>query len=65
MVELGADLIKCFLTDDFQDAVDNLSVPAFTIGAEKLDNDLDVLKKAETSVAQGVRGIIFGRNIFM
>ena len=65
MAELGADLIKCFLTVNFQDVVDNLPVPAFTIGAEKLDNDLDVLKKAADSVTQGARGIIFGRNIFM
>jgi DhnA family fructose-bisphosphate aldolase class Ia len=65
MAELGADLIKCFITHKFREVVDNLPVPAFTIGAEKLDNDLDVLKKAESSVAQGARGIIFGRNIFM
>ncbi len=65
MAELGADLIKCFLTVNFQEVVDNLPVPAFTIGADKLNNDLDVLKKAADSIAQGARGIIFGRNIFM
>ncbi len=65
MVELGADLIKCFYTEDFSEIVSNLPVPAFTIGAEKLANDLDVLKKAADSVAAGARGIIFGRNIFM
>ncbi|MFP4384234.1 MAG: class I fructose-bisphosphate aldolase [Spirochaetia bacterium] len=65
MVELGADLIKCFYTKDFDKIVSNLPVPAFTIGAEKLSNDLDVLKKASDSVASGARGIIFGRNIFM
>ena len=65
MTELGADLIKCFITHKFQEVVDNLPVPAFTIGADKLENDLDVLKKAADSVARGARGIIFGRNIFM
>lgn len=65
MTELGADLIKCFLTVNVKDVVDNLPVPAFTIGAEKLDNDLDILKKAKNSVDQGAKGIIFGRNIFM
>lgn len=65
MAELGADLIKCFYTEDFGDIVANLPVPAFTIGAEKLATDLDVLKKAADSVAAGARGIIFGRNIFM
>lgn len=65
MVELGADLIKCFLTKDFNEVVNNLPVPVFTIGAEKLNSDLEVLKKAEESVKAGSRGIIFGRNIFM
>ena len=37
----------------------------FTIGAEKLNTDLNVLKKAKDSVDQGARDIIFGRNIFM
>ncbi|MCK4516143.1 MAG: hypothetical protein KAU31_12855 [Spirochaetaceae bacterium] len=45
--------------------MENTPVPVFTIGAEKLNTDLDVLKKAHASVGQGARGIIFGRNIFM
>ncbi len=40
-------------------------MPVFTIGAEKLASDIAVLEKAKNSVAQGARGIIFGRNIFM
>jgi len=65
MVELGADMVKCFLTEDFDEIVENTPVPIFTIGAEKLNTDLAVLKKAHDSVSQGARGIIFGRNIFM
>ncbi len=66
MTELGADLIKCFFTGErFHEVVENTPVPVFTIGAEKLDTDLAVLKKARDSVKQGARGIIFGRNIFM
>ncbi len=66
MAELGADLIKCFYTGEgFRDIIDNLPIPAFTIGAEKLDSDIEVLKKAQESVKEGARGIIFGRNIFM
>lgn len=66
MAELGADLIKCFFTGKrFHEVVENTPVPVFTIGAEKLDTNLAVLKKAYESVAQGARGIIFGRNIFM
>lgn len=66
MAELGADLIKTFYTGDkFHEVVENTPVPIFTIGAEKLNTDLAVLKKAQDSVSQGARGIIFGRNIFM
>lgn len=66
MVELGADLVKTFYTgDQFHEVVANTPVPVFTIGAEKLETDLDVLKKTYDSIRQGARGIIFGRNIFM
>ena len=66
MAELGADLIKTFFTGDaFEEVVKNTPVPVFTIGAEKLGSDYDVLKKAADSVSRGARGIIFGRNIFM
>lgn len=66
MAEMGADLIKTFYTGDrFHEVVENTPVPIFTIGAEKLNTDLDVLKKADSSVKQGARGIIFGRNIFL
>ena len=66
MAELGADLIKCFFTGDrFAEIVENTPVPIFTIGADKLNTDLDVLMKAKNSVDHGARGIIFGRNIFM
>lgn len=66
MSELGADMIKTFYTGDkFSEVIENTPVPVFTIGAEKLSNDLDVLKKAKVSIDAGARGIIFGRNIFM
>jgi DhnA family fructose-bisphosphate aldolase class Ia len=66
MTELGADLIKAFYSGSrFHEVVQNVPVPVFTIGAEKLNTDLDVLKKAHESIKQGARGIIFGRNIFM
>lgn len=66
MAELGADLIKTFYTgENFHEVVKNTPVPVFTIGAEKLNTDLDVLIKAQKSIQSGARGIIFGRNIFM
>jgi len=66
MTELGADMVKTFYTGEkFSEVISNTPVPVFTIGAEKLSNDLDVLKKAKVSIDAGARGIIFGRNIFM
>lgn len=66
MAEMGADLIKTFYTGpSFGEVIENTPVPVFTIGADKLNSDLDVLKKAADSVNAGARGIIFGRNIFM
>lgn len=66
MVEMGADLVKTFYTGDcFSEVIHNTPAPVFTIGAEKLNTDLDVLKKAWDSVSRGARGVIFGRNIFM
>lgn len=66
MAELGADLIKTFYTGKrFHEVIENTPVPVFTIGADKLHTDLEVLKKADDSVRAGARGIIFGRNIFM
>lgn len=66
MTELGADMVKTFFTGEkFDEIVKNTPVPVFTIGAERLKSDLDVLIKASDSVKKGARGIIFGRNIFM
>ena len=66
MAEMGADLIKTFYTGPkFSEVIENTPVPVFTIGADKLHTDLEVLKKAADSVNAGARGIIFGRNIFM
>jgi len=66
MAEMGADLIKTFYTGaKFSEVIENTPVPVFTIGADKLHTDLEVLKKAADSVQAGARGIIFGRNIFM
>ena len=66
MTELGADLIKSFFTGDrSSEIVENTPVPLFTNGAEKLNPDIEVLRKAHASVEGGARGIIFGRNIFL
>ena len=65
MAELVADLVKSFYTNKFSEVVMNCPVPVFSIGAEKLNTDIEVLNKACSTVKAGARGIIFGRNIFM
>jgi DhnA family fructose-bisphosphate aldolase class Ia len=65
MAELGADLVKAFFTNRFSEVIKNTPVPVFSIGAEKLNNDIEVLCKAKNTVEAGARGVIFGRNIFM
>jgi len=65
MAELGADMVKIFYTDNFTEIVKNTPVPVFCIGAEKLNTDLEVLKKAYDCINNGAKGIVFGRNIFM
>jgi len=65
MAELGADMVKIFYTENFIEIVKNTPIPVFCIGAEKLNTDLAVLKKAYDCVNAGARGIVFGRNIFM
>ncbi|MDZ7837483.1 MAG: hypothetical protein U5N58_05795 [Actinomycetota bacterium] len=58
--------MKTFLpAEDIDEVVENTPVPILTIGAEKLDTDLEVLAEGYISVKKGARGIIFGRNIFM
>jgi DhnA family fructose-bisphosphate aldolase class Ia len=65
MAELGADLVKAFFTNKFSEIIKNTPVPVFSIGAEKLNTDIEVLYKAYNTVSAGAKGIIFGRNIFM
>jgi DhnA family fructose-bisphosphate aldolase class Ia len=65
MAELGADLVKIFFTENFEDVVKNTPVPVFSIGAEKLKTNFEVLEKAYNTIKSGGKGIIFGRNIFM
>jgi DhnA family fructose-bisphosphate aldolase class Ia len=64
-VELGADIIKADPTDavvDYHRVVEIARVPVLVRGGGKA-NDLEVLKRTETLMKQGVAGIVYGRNI--
>lgn len=62
LAELGADLIKTFHTHAFPEVVAGCPVPIFALGAAKLPTPLDALRLAEHEVADGARGVVFGRN---
>jgi len=66
-VELGADLIKGPYVADREaltTLVQQTPMPIVLLGGPRLDRARDVLDIAEGAMACGVRGIVFGRNVF-
>lgn len=65
-VELGADIIKADPCDDVSEyhRVVQIAggIPVLVRGGGKAD-DLEVLRRTETLMQQGVNGIVYGRNI--
>lgn len=62
LAELGADMIKSFHTHQFKEVVAGCPVPIFALGAAKLPTPLDALRLAQSEVADGAQGVVFGRN---
>jgi len=60
--ELGADVIKAFYTDRFDAVVANCPVPVILAGGPK---EKDIYDVAVAAVNDGVKGLAFGRNLFM
>jgi len=62
--ELGADAIKTFYTGDrFPEVVKGVPIPVLTLGADKLETEVQALELAERSVRDGAKGVVFGRNV--
>jgi len=64
-VELGADIIKADPTDDvsvYHEVVRIARVPVLVRGGGKA-TDEEILKRTEGLIAQGVAGIVYGRNV--
>lgn len=59
--ELGADVIKAFYTERFDEVVKNCPVPVILAGGPK---ERDISDVAKAAVADGVSGFAFGRNLF-
>lgn len=62
VAELGADLIKTFHTERFAETVASCPLPILGLGASKLPTQLDALRLAQRIVADGGKGVVFGRN---
>ncbi len=62
IVELGADMVKTFYTHRFKEVTESCPVPVFGLGAEKTPTQLDALNLARSEIAEGAKGVVFGRN---
>jgi len=65
-IEMGADIIKADPTtnpEDFHRVVEAARVPVLARGGGKEDLRI-VLEKSATLIAQGAKGLVYGRNIY-
>ncbi len=64
MAELGANVVKCYYTEEEFDTVTSCCpVPIVIAGGKKLP-ELDALKMCYNAIQQGASGVDMGRNIF-
>jgi len=66
-VELGADIVKGPYVADaaaLATIVERLPVPVVLLGGPRLEDARAVLQIAINAISAGVRGIVFGRNVF-
>jgi len=63
LAELGANIIKTYYCDDFEEVVAGCPVPIVVAGGKKLPED-EALTLAYRSMQGGARGLDMGRNIF-
>ena len=59
--ELGADVVKAFYTERFEEVVSNCPVPIVLAGGPK---GKDIAEIAADAVRCGVKGFCFGRNLY-
>jgi len=64
MAELGANVVKCYYTEDGFDTITSCCpVPIVIAGGKKLP-ELDALKMCFNAISEGASGVDMGRNIF-
>jgi 3-hydroxy-5-phosphonooxypentane-2,4-dione thiolase len=64
MAELGANIVKCYYTEEgFESITSCCPVPIVIAGGKKLP-ELDALQMSYNAIQQGANGVDMGRNIF-
>lgn len=66
-VEIGADILKApYIADSttLRTLVEQTPVPVVILGGQKVERVSDVLATAEQATRAGVRGVVFGRNVW-
>jgi putative autoinducer-2 (AI-2) aldolase len=63
VAEMGANIIKTYYCDNFEEVVAACPVPIVVAGGKKLP-ERDALSLAYKSIAGGAAGLDMGRNIF-
>ena len=62
--ELGADIVKTYYCEGFEEVVKKTTVPIIVAGGPKLDNYKSVLELCYNSIQCGAIGVDMGRNIW-
>lgn len=62
--ELGADIVKTYYCDGFEEVVAKCPVPIVVAGGKKLETYKDVLELTYNSIQGGAIGVDMGRNIW-
>jgi len=62
LAELGADTIKTFRTQDFCAVIQGCPLPILGLGGHTTPDPIDSLRLARDIIAEGGRGVVFGRN---
>ena len=63
LAELGANIIKTYYCEDFENVVASCPVPIVVAGGKKVP-EKDALELAYNAISRGARGVDMGRNIF-
>ncbi|MFA5090740.1 MAG: 3-hydroxy-5-phosphonooxypentane-2,4-dione thiolase [Candidatus Omnitrophota bacterium] len=62
--EIGAQIVKTYYCEGFEEVVHSCPVPVVIAGGPKLRNEQDVLEMTYNAIKKGAKGVDMGRNIW-